>query len=173
MTRFAAILALCTTIYAAPAAAETAAGKPEAVRKLSRLVGTWNAKGTLKMGKEVANLTATWTCQSGAGGFGIRCQLALKGIPGLGLYEEMDIMGFDPGDGLVHWYSVTNAGETHDHKGSWDGDNLQVTFTGPKDGALYTERVTIKPAGKGSIRITAAVFEGHKEGPFFDLTASK
>jgi hypothetical protein len=170
MNRIAAILAVCTSLVALPAAAEKT---PEPVQKLGRLVGTWKGKGTLKMGKEVANLTATWTCQPGAGGFGIRCALALKGIPGLPLYEEMDIMGFDPGDGLVHWYSVTNAGETHDHKGSWDGDTLQVTFTGPKGGELYSECVTIKPAGKGSIRITSAVFEGQKPGPFFDLTASK
>jgi hypothetical protein len=170
MTRFAAIFVLCTSIYALPAAAE---GVPVPAQKLARLTGNWKVKGTVKMGKDIVNVSATWSCQSGASGFGIRCAFNLKGIPGLALYEEMDIMGYDPGDGLVHWYSVTNAGETHDHRGSWDGDTLQVTFTGPKDGALYTERVNLKLTGKSSMKVTATVFEGQKPGPVFDLSASK
>ena len=173
MKKLAGILALSAlALSAAPAAADKPE-VPEAVQKLQRLVGTWKAKGKLKMGADAADVTATWTCVSIAAGNGIRCGLQLKGIPGMALYQETDLMGYDPGDGLVHWYSVTNAGETHDHKGSWDGENLQVTFTGPKGGELYNECITIKFDGKNRFRLVAVVFEGHKPGPTFDLTATR
>jgi hypothetical protein len=169
MTRFAAILVLSSSLVSLPAAA---GGTPEPVQKLARMAGTWKGKGTVKMGKDTISISGTWTCQQGAGGFGIRCAFAAKGMPGLALYEEMDIMGFDPGDGLVHWYSVTNAGETHDHRGGWQGDTLAVTFTGPKDGLLYTERVEIKLTGN-TMRCVSTVYEGAKVSSVFEMTASK
>ena len=170
MTRFAAILVLSSSLISLPAAA---GGTPEPIQKLGRLAGTWKGKGTVKMGKDTVTISATWTCQQGAGGAGIRCSFAAKGIPGLALYEEMDIMGFDPGDRLVHWYSVTNAGETHDHRGGWEGDTLQASFTGPKDGKLYTERVELKLTGKNTLHAMSTVYEGTKLTSVFELTASK
>ena len=47
--------------------------------------------------------------------FGVGCTLTLKGIPGVAVYSESDMFGFDPGANKYHWYAVTNAGETHDH----------------------------------------------------------
>jgi hypothetical protein len=170
--KIAGILAVCTILgaAAAPAAADA---PPAQAKELARFVGTWNGKGKLTMDGKTADVTFTWKCQQGAGGFGVRCDLQMKGIPGMATYDEMDIMGYDPGDGLVHWYSVTSAGETHDHKGSFDGNSFQATFSGPNGGNLYSECNTFKFESDRKFRITSAVFVGQKAGPYFDLTATR
>jgi hypothetical protein len=95
MKTIAGILALSAlALSAAPAAADKPE-LPEAVQKLNRLAGTWKVKGKMKMGADAVDVTGTWICVGIAGGNGIRCGLNMKGIPGLPLYQETDLMGYD------------------------------------------------------------------------------
>ena len=66
-------------------------------------------------------------------------------VEGMGNYEEVDIVGFDPGEGLVHVFSVTNTAATHDHKGKWsDNNTLNLVNEGLQEGKNYKEQITIK-----------------------------
>ena len=81
---------------------------------LDRLVGTWKATGTATMGPDHVRVAATWTCKAVSAGAGVGCTLRLTGLPGM-VYQETDLFGVDPGTATMHWFSVTNAGEVHDH----------------------------------------------------------
>jgi hypothetical protein len=59
-----------------------------------------------------------------------------------------DLWGYSEVDKLVHWYTVTNAGEVHDHRGHLDANGGLVQFDGPMEGKLFTETITFKRRGK-------------------------
>ncbi|MEM2910963.1 MAG: hypothetical protein QXM52_04595 [Candidatus Bathyarchaeia archaeon] len=63
----------------------------------------------------------TWKISSAAAGWGA-LNIGLMEIEGMGTYEEVDIIGFDPSEKLVHIFSLTNTAATHDHKGRWSDD---------------------------------------------------
>jgi len=86
----------------------------------------------------------TWKISPAAAGWGA-LNIGLMEIEGMDAYEEVDIIGFDPGEKLVHIFSVTNTAATHDHKGRWSDDNtLGVTYEGLQEGKKYKEEITIK-----------------------------
>jgi hypothetical protein len=134
-------LALSATT--SPALAEA----PDQAKALHRLAGDWKMKGTFTMGGEKSKVTGTISCKLTSGDFGVLCNTTFAGIPGVEKYEETDLFGFDAGDGLAHWFSVTNGGETHDHKGSARGDTWVFQHAGPADGAVMTERIVFKWKG--------------------------
>jgi len=178
MRKFSNVLAALAlvTATAAPALADSKQPAPpqvpEQAARLQRLVGTWKGTATITMGKDVVKATARMQCERAAGGLGIRCTDRFD-IPGMGVYEESDIMGYDPGDRLVHWFSVTSMGETHDHKGSWDGDTLVLQHTGPSpDGKLYSERIAMTVSGK-SIKGTSVCTVGNAVDSTFEFSLSK
>src|SRR5262249_49404389 len=76
--------------------------------------------------------------------FGLSCSFQVTGIPGVPLYDETDLMGYEPNTNTYHWYSVTNAGETHDHvaKAS-DGNKLEFVFNGTQEGKPFKEVIQL------------------------------
>jgi hypothetical protein len=58
----------------------------------------------------------------------------LTGIPGLAAYDETDLMGYEPNSNTYHWYSITNAGETHDHVATPpNGSAIRFVFNGTQE----------------------------------------
>jgi hypothetical protein len=50
-------------------------------------------------------------------------------IRGFGPFKEVDIWGHDPGSDTIHMFTVTNAGQTHDHAGKFrDDEALMLTY---------------------------------------------
>lgn len=145
MSKTAIILSILT-LTAAPALADQAPAEhttPDKAAALHRMVGTHKLKGTFTMGGQTSKLTGTIACAKTSGDAGVLCNTTFTGIPGIDRYEETDLFGYDAGDGLYHWFAVTNGGETHDHKGTAAGDKWVFQHTGPQDGALLTERVVL------------------------------
>jgi hypothetical protein len=121
-----------------------AEGLPKPVADLERWVGTWKGPGSMRTGKDSAQVEATWTCQRTSASFGVACTLRVTGIPGLPSYEETDLMGYEPGTNTYHWYSVTNAGETHDHVArAIPGNSLHFVFTGNTQGKPLEEVIDL------------------------------
>ena len=138
--KLAAILFLAAPVVAA-AETETV---PKPVADMECMVGTWKGGGSLAMGKETAKLQATWTCERTSAKFGLLCRFRVTGIPGVAAYEETDLMGYEPNSNLYHWYSVTNAGETHDHVASVPkGNALQFAFNGMQEGKPFKEVIDL------------------------------
>ncbi len=135
---------LTTLALATPALADTVA-EPSA--RLEAFVGTWKGTGTLAMGGATANITGTWTCKPTSAKFGVLCTVKITGVPGLKLYEETDLFGYDPGTGTYHWASVTNTGDTHDHVakvGAADATKFQYVYTGTYETKPFKEVIDLE-----------------------------
>jgi hypothetical protein len=148
-------LSLVTT-----AAAARAEAPPKEVKDMSCLIGSWKVKGTMTMGKDRAPIAATWTCGWLPSQWGVQCDLDITGIPGVPHYLERDLMGFDPGGHKLHWYAVTNAGETHDHVGDVPtGPDARFVYTGVQDGKPIKEVIDFHVgADRKALHVKAETF---------------
>ncbi len=116
---------------------------PEEAKKLKIFLGDWKVEGELTM--EGNSFNAKGSCKfESAAGWGVFAKMKMN-IEGLGDYEEIDIAGYDPGQGLFHIFSVTNTAAAHDHKGKWsDNKTLKVIYEGVQEGKKYKEEISIK-----------------------------
>jgi len=141
-------------------AAEPAA--PAETKQIARLVGDWKGMGSMTLGSEkVEGIKVQWTCRSVSEKWGVRCDAVMVGIPGIARYEETDLFGFDPGGHQLHWFAVTNAGETHDHVGTaWTGQAAKFVYDGVQEGKPFKEVIDVgfrDPAAK-TLEIHAETF---------------
>jgi len=126
-----------------PASAD-ADSLPKPVSDLGCVVGNWKGSGTFQAGTERAKIKATWNCKRTSAEFGVTCVFSVTGIPGVARYEETDLFGFEPNTRQYHWYSVTNAGETHDHVAQIPtGNSVQFVFNGVQDGKPLQETIDL------------------------------
>ena len=139
MNKVTMVVSLLATLV--PMAAH--ADPPPQMAEVAPLIGRWSGSGTLTSGGESHPVQATYSCERVSDGFGLSCTGEMTGIPGLAAYKWRDMWGYSAGDGLFHWYTVTNAGETHDHRGTVENGHVFVQFEGPQDGSLFSERVTM------------------------------
>ncbi len=150
---------------------------PKPIADLERFVGAWKATGSMTMGKDTAKVTATWACKRISAKAGVLCSLELKGIPGLPVYAETDLFGFEPNSNTYHWFSVTNAGETHDHVGKVAGideSKLQYVYTGTQEGKPFKEVIDVTfEAGNKGLALRAETFVAGASTSVFDMKAKK
>ena len=132
-------------VFAAPSLAlANADALPKPVMELQSMVGAWKGGGTMKMGKDTAPIEATWNCSRTSAQFGVFCTFRITGIPGVPAYEETDLLGYEPNSNAYHWYSVTNAGETHDHVAKPPtGKNFRFVYTGTQEGKPLKEVIEL------------------------------
>jgi hypothetical protein len=137
LNKLVAALALFVPVVAA------AEPLPKPVSDLDCLVGAWTGTGTLTMGKDKAKLSGAWDCKRTSAKFGVACTLRITGIPGLPVYEETDLFGYEANTNTYHWFSVTNSGETHDHVAKLpSGNTAQFEFNGIQGGKAFKEIVS-------------------------------
>jgi hypothetical protein len=142
ITRFTSSFAVLACL-AVPAAA-SADALPGPVTGMDCIVGTWQGGGTITMGKDTARIGTSWSCNRVSQQWGVVCTFRVAGIPGVALYEETDLMGYDPETNTYHWYAVTNAGETHDHVARVPtGNFIEFTYTGTQDGKPFKEVIAM------------------------------
>jgi hypothetical protein len=143
LAKMTAILALAAPqlVSARAARADTL---PKPVADMECLVGQWKGAGSMAMGKDTAKINATWSCKRTSAQFGVLCSFHVTGIPGVPAYDETDLMGYEPNSNTYHWYSVTNAGETHDHVAQPPKDNsIQFVFAGTQEGKPLKEVIQL------------------------------
>jgi hypothetical protein len=142
------VLVVAATFTTMSVARAEDASKPapqlEAIRSL---IGSWSGKGSITSEGKTVPVTMTFDCVESVGAAGVKCRSVITGIPGF-TYMMDDLWGYSPQDGLTHWYTVTNAGEVHDHRGHFDmtGGLLQANFG--TEGKQFTETVNFKRKGK-------------------------
>lgn len=148
-------------LVALPLTAAAAEPLPKPVAEMDCLVGQWKGTGSLTMGPETAKLQASWTCKRTSAQFGVLCNFRVTGIPGVPVYEETDLLGYEPNTNTYHWYSVTNAGETHDHVGQPSSGPLQFVFNGTQQGKPFKEVIELAfPEGHKKVLGRAETFVG-------------
>jgi hypothetical protein len=136
------LLALVTFGVSAVALAETPKPAPQ-LQEIKRLVGKWSGKGTMFAEGKTHAVTMTWDCVESSGAAGVRCRGQINGLPGF-TYLFDDLWGYSEADKLAHWYTVTNAGEVHDHRGHLGADGGLLQFDGALDGKVFSEVITFK-----------------------------
>jgi hypothetical protein len=134
---------LSVVVVVGAAASSSRAAEPAPNAGLRQLIGKWTGSGTIKSQGKVHAAKATVECVDAAAGVGARCKWTITGIPGF-TYVVEDVWGHSAGDGLVHWYAVTNGGEVHDHKGHFTSDGGVLEFDGPMGGKTFSEVVRVK-----------------------------
>ena len=169
-------LTIATTLFALTSLAGAEA-LPRPIADLERFVGTWKAAGSMTIGKDVAKVSATWACKRASAKAGVLCTLELKGVPGLPIYAETDLFGYEPGTNTYHWYSVTNAGETHDHVATavgLDQPKLQFVHAGTQEGKPFKEVIDVTfEAGNKAMTIRAETFVAGASTSVIELKAKK
>ncbi len=148
---------------------------PKAVGDMECLVGAWKGGGSLVAGKDQSKLDATWTCQRTSAAFGVLCTFHVTGIPGLAAYDETDLMGYEPNTNTYHWYSVTNAGETHDHVAKVSNGNvIRFVFNGTQQGKSFKEVIDLSfAADKKTLSGRAETFLASASTSVMSLNLSK
>jgi hypothetical protein len=148
---------------------------PKPVENMECLVGTWKGGGTVAMGKDKSKVDLTWTCSRVSQKWGVLCTFHVTGIPGMASYDETDLMGYEPNTNTYHWYSVTNAGETHDHVApATESNKLEFVFTGTQEGKPLKEVIDLEFA-KDSKSFTgrAETFVAGASASVMELKAKK
>jgi hypothetical protein len=156
-------LAICLL---APAAsrAEDSSDPPAGAKELRYFVGSWTGKGEVKLGGRTSKATATYQCREVALGWGVACDLEVKGVAGFPRYVLTSIWGFDAASSTYHWYAVTNGGEVHDHAGKLSADKKTVTLEhrGEQDGKAFVEKIVLRCENQHKFNIDVASTLGSK-----------
>ncbi len=168
---FKAFLALMVSVPLTAAADSL----PKPVADMECLVGVWRGGGSLLAGKDKSKLDAAWTCQRTSSAFGVLCTFHVTGIPGMGAYDETDLMGYEPNTNTYHWYSVTNAGETHDHVAKVSDSNaIRFVFNGTQQGKAFKEVIDLSfAADKKALSGRAETFLAGVSTSVMSLNLSK
>jgi hypothetical protein len=128
---------------------------PQPFRKLEVFLGAWILSGSMKMGEDSAQVSGRWVFSPVADGYGIRME-GQTTIEGMGSFDEEELIGVNPGDGTVHFFSL-NKFAVRDHIGGWmDERTLYVEYKADQDGKECREGFTIEISGD---RIEAKVLE--------------
>lgn len=129
--------------------AETTRPAPQ-LEAIRSLIGNWAGKGSMMTEGKTLPVSVTWNCVESTGSAGVKCKFVMTGLPGF-TYQFDDLWGFSPQDGLTHWYTVTNAGEVHDHRGHFGPEGGQLETEIPVGGKMFSEVVRIKRKGKSLV----------------------
>jgi hypothetical protein len=141
---FSLTIAMAVTAASSVSPAAEADNPPKEVKEIASMVGNWKGSGTLTMGADKANLRLTINCQAAVAGWGVHCHARFDGAPGGGPYLEEDLFGFDPGTRKYHWFSITSAGETHDHVSDGPKENtIEFIHNGVQEGKPLRETIRL------------------------------
>lgn len=170
MTRTQSTIALFSLVFSLAAGAQ---GPGKEHKELECMIGSWKVAGTLTQGKDAMRVAGSWDCKSISGGYGVGCTLHLTGPNGFEV-KEQDLLSYDAGDGMYHWFSVTNMGEVHDHKGNLQGDNkAYFQFSGPAGGEMLSEQIQFEFSGANKMRIISKTLVGGQQVAVIDATGTK
>jgi hypothetical protein len=142
MTRFQLVLVLSAFCLTA-AYGQPPQGPSEQVKRFTPYAGTFEGQVIMTEGDETvtAKVRSKNSIISDNWGFLVE---EVATMPDGTQYKSHNMMGYDAGGKKVHIFSVTNAGETHDHKGDWkDPKTLATQYEGTWEGKPYVEKITL------------------------------
>ncbi len=125
----------------------------EVKKTVDALAGKWEANMTLTMpGQAPVKFKGTWDCKKIAAGTAVDCSMSAE-VPGWGLMEETDLMGYDPETKSVRMMTWNNMGEIHDHRGAWKDDKtIELTHSATAGGKPVEERFMMSFMGPKEMR---------------------
>lgn len=146
---------------------------PVPIQKLAFLEGTWSGDATIAADGQTITFRLNFIVTKIAGGLGYYA-VGSADIPGMGAYTESDMFGYDAGKDLVHMFSVTATGETHDHTGRFDRNgNITFKYEGVMNGKRYLETIPMTIMSPTEFRFKSTVTIGGKVMSTFQATMRK
>lgn len=136
------------TIFIVSAVSGQSNPPPKETSKLYKLEGYWVGDANIQAGSEKEKVPYHFEFSKVLDGWGLSYREYVNSRI-FGNYSGLGYLGFDPYDGLYHWHTLSNAGDSHDHIGTWTDDNTFVLErTGYSAKEIYNEklRVTFKSA---------------------------
>jgi hypothetical protein len=157
-----AVSAALMVLALTPASAVSGAPSlPAEVRQLQVFAGAW--RGQLQLsepGKPSQMLKFAFDCRTVEAAWAVTCTGTESNSEMT--ITEADVIGYEPNEQLVHFFTVDNQGETHDHKGRWtDAQTLALEHTGLLEGKPLSEKLTLVFHGT---RELTAEFVGSVDG---------
>jgi len=118
---------------------------PPQMQKLSnKLLGKWKAELFMTMNEKEYLIKDNCEFTQIADGQGIYMSETMMMDNGTE-YKIESIIGFDAATETLHWYTVTNMGDTQDNIVNWiDNDTFTITFCGMKNNKPYEEYIECK-----------------------------
>jgi hypothetical protein len=172
MTRLTTLFALITAITLPALSSATESTLPPAAAFYT-LIGKWQGQGEFgETGQPPAMLALNLECQKTSAGFGVSCHMQASNKEMA--IAETDLFGYDPVSNTFHWYSVTNTGETHDHKAQWtDTHTMKANYTWTQEGAKMAENITFKFNGNNNMLFESVVSKNGQQVAHFKGTLKR
>jgi len=135
---------------------------PEEAEKLRVFIGGWSVEGSLSLEGRQYQIHRMAKASPVAAGWGVLVIDKFE-IQGLGDYEEADILAFERGANVLHYFSVTNTAAAYDHKGRWTSDSkIDLRFEGYQHGKPYAEDLSFGLLGSDRLCIHESnTLDGH------------
>jgi hypothetical protein len=138
------VIAFCCCVPVSVSRAQSdASTTPDILKRVLTLEGRWEAKASLQMGGKSYSFPSLMHFRRTAAGNGLYMDESAT-ISDLGKLVGGNIIGYDPYDKKLHWFSVDNFGTTHDHIGELvDKDHLRLVHESQREGKLYKEVIDV------------------------------
>ena len=122
----------------------------KSITNFARCMGSWHANLNQTVNKKVQVIDYTIVFSSIADGSGVYMEETAKSPEGT--YLCSNLVGYDPYEKKLHWYSVDNMGTAHDHVAKWKSpDHFVLTHNSLRNGKKYSEDVDMVFSGDKSI----------------------
>ena len=122
-----------------------------AMNNFKQFIGIWEADAVLTIDGKPHKILYHINFRRAADGKGLYADEWFSDTA-LGNMKGANLIGYDPYDSKVHWYSVDNMGTTHEHIGDWKGsDDFYMEHNGMREGKKYVEKISMKFNGKGEM----------------------
>ncbi len=114
---------------------------PVPVQNLMQFMGRWQAEAVLVIEGKIYKVNYNIAGRTIASGMGLLIDESFTDTA-LGSMKGTSLVGLNPNDSKIHWYSVDNMGNTHDHSGTWKTpENLVLEFIEMQGGKKYVEKI--------------------------------
>jgi len=134
---------ICLISTSASFAQSEAPAVPKILNRVLSLEGTWEAEATMQMGGNSDSFPYSLRFWKMADGNGLYMDETAT-IPEVGTLVGGNIIGFDPHEQKLHWFSVDNFGTSHDHVGELLGkDHLRLIHESQREGKVFREEIDL------------------------------
>lgn len=150
---------------AMPATAQTSEGTTDnQLKMLLQLKGSWEAKtAVIKMGNKENTFPYYADFKTTADNNGL-LMIEWATIPGVGKLNGANLIGVNPYDGKVHWFSVDNLGTAHEHIGAFsDAKHFSMVHKGMQDNKEYLETITMEIISQDEMKLNITAMLDGKE----------
>lgn len=132
------LLFLALGIYY-PLSAQNGTDFPESWKTMLKLEGLWTGPCTMILPNKSYQIKYSFHFKSILDGTGMQMDENFQHAE-LGYFQGTNLIGYDPYEKLIHWFSVDNMGTTHDHLIRWISVNrIEVEHKSIQNGKKYTE----------------------------------